>query len=133
MAAFLLTAIGQSPAAGFAGTFSDVVAGTWYAPYVEALATAGITTGLGDGTYGPNLVVSRAEMAVFLARAFAFPVVAGSTFFSDVAGDQWYSAAVEAIRAEGVTTGCSTSPSLYCPFDAVKRDQMATFLTRALQ
>jgi hypothetical protein len=133
MAAFLLTAIGQSPATGFAGTFSDVGPGTWYAPYVEALATAGITTGLGDGTYGPNLVVSRAEMAVFLARAFALPVVAGSTFFSDVAVDQWYSPAVEAIRAAGVTTGCSTSPSRYCPFDAVKRDQMATFLTRALQ
>ncbi|HEY3427504.1 MAG TPA: hypothetical protein VGK83_02435, partial [Acidimicrobiia bacterium] len=67
------------------------------------------------------------------ARAFALPVAAGSTFFSDVAVDQWYSAAVEAIRAAGVTAGCATSPSRYCPFDAVKRDQMATFLTRALQ
>lgn len=133
MAAFLLSAIGQPPASGFSGTFGDVAAGAWYTPYVEALAALGITTGLGDGTYGPNLAVSRAEMAVFLVRAFALPVGGGSAFFSDVSADQWYAPAVEAIRAAGVTTGCSTSPARYCPFDAVRRDQMATFLARALQ
>ncbi|MGH8925341.1 MAG: S-layer homology domain-containing protein [Acidimicrobiia bacterium] len=133
MAALLLTAIGQPAATGFTGTFSDVPAGIWYAPYVEALAALGITTGLGNGTYGPNLLVSRAEMAVFLARAFALPVGAGSTAFTDVTPDQWYAAAVEAIRGAGVTTGCATDPARYCPFDAVKRDQMATFLARALQ
>jgi hypothetical protein len=72
-------------------------------------------------------------MAVFLVRAFALPVGGGSAFFSDVSADQWYAPAVEAIRAAGVTTGCSTSPARYCPFDAVRRDQMATFLARSLQ
>ena len=133
MAAFLLTAIGQPPAASFAGTFNDVAAGAWYAPYVEALAALQITTGLGDGSYGPNLLVSRAEMAVFLTRAFALPVAGGSSFFTDVSAAEWYSAAVEAIRTAGVTTGCSANPARYCPLDAVRRDQMATFLARALQ
>jgi hypothetical protein len=133
MAALLLAAIGRSPSPAVTPTFSDVAADAWYAPYVESLAQAGITTGLGDGTFGPNLAVSRAEMAVFLSRAFALPVVSGSAFFSDVAADQWYAAAVEAIRTAGITTGCSTNPSRYCPTDAVKRDEMATFLTRALQ
>lgn len=133
MAAFLLGAIGQVPAANFQGTFSDVPAGVWYTPYVERLAELGITSGLGDGNYGPDRLVSRAEMAVFLTRTFGLPVGTGSSFFSDVTPDQWYSAAVEAIRAAGVTTGCSASPARYCPFDAVKREQMATFLTRALQ
>ncbi len=133
MAAFLLATIGEPPASSFSGTFNDVPAGAWYAPYVEALAALQITSGLGDGNYGPNLAVSRAEMAVFLARAFGLPVGLGSTFFSDVPATEWYAPAVEAIREAGVTTGCSASPARYCPFDAVRRDQMATFLTRALQ
>jgi hypothetical protein len=133
MAAFLLAALERAPAATYSGTFSDVPAGLWYTPYVEALAALGITTGLGDGTYGPNLVVSRAEMAVFLSRSFGLPLETGGSFFTDVSPDQWYAAAVEAIRSAGITTGCSTSPARYCPLEAVKRDQMATFLTRALQ
>jgi hypothetical protein len=133
MAAFLLTALGQSPATTYAATFSDVPAGLWYTPYVERLAALGITTGLGDGAYGPNLAVSRAEMAVFLARSFGLVPGGAGQAFTDVSPDQWYAAAVEAIRSAGITTGCSASPARYCPLDAVKRDQMASFLTRALQ
>ena len=39
---------------------------------------------------------------------------------------------IEAIFAAGITTGCSVSPSLFCPTQAVTRGQMAAFLTRAL-
>ena len=38
--------------------------------------------------------------------------------------------AIEAIRAEGITIGCS--PTRYCPHDPVTRGQMAAFLNRAL-
>ncbi|MFN2485461.1 MAG: S-layer homology domain-containing protein [Acidimicrobiia bacterium] len=129
MAAFLLSAIGQSPATSYQGTFSDVPAGLWYTPYVEALAALGYTTGLGDGTYAPNQAVSRAEMAAFLARVFAL-APASSSGFSDVAAGEWYASAVDSIRAVGITSGCT--PSTYCPHDAVLREQMATFLARAL-
>ncbi|MGQ0848290.1 MAG: S-layer homology domain-containing protein [Actinomycetota bacterium] len=132
MAAFLITAIGETPAPTFEGLFSDVPAGAWYTPYVERLRQLGITSGNADGTYAPNRQVTRAEMAVFLARAFALPISAPGTTFSDVTSSDWYAAAVEAIRAAGITAGCSTNPPRYCPIQPVKRDQMATFLTRAL-
>jgi hypothetical protein len=132
MAAFLIAAIGEQPAAGFTGAFPDVPAGMWYTGYVERLKELGITTGNADGTYGPDRAVTRAEMAVFLNRAFDLALPLAGVTFEDVPTDQWYAQAVEAIRLAGITTGCSAAPSLYCPVDPVKRDQMATFVARAL-
>ncbi|HKY48450.1 MAG TPA: S-layer homology domain-containing protein [Acidimicrobiia bacterium] len=132
MAAFLIAAIGEQPAAAFTGAFPDVPAGQWYTGYVERLKELGITTGNADGTYGPDRPLTRGEMAVFLSRAFGLGLPTAGAVFEDVPADQWYAAAVEAIRLAGITTGCSVTPSLYCPADAVKRDQMATFVARAL-
>ena len=132
MAAFLIAAIEEQPSTVFTGAFPDVPAGQWYTGYVERLRELGITTGNADGTYGPNRPVTRAEMAVFLNRAFQLSQPAAGSVFGDVPADQWYAQAVEAIRLAGITTGCSTVPSLYCPIDPVKRDQMATFVARAL-
>jgi S-layer family protein len=131
MAAFLIAALGEQPAPS-AGTFPDVPAGQWFTGYVERLAQLGITTGNADGTYGPERPVTRAEMAVFLDRAFQLGTPAAGAMFSDVPSDQWYAGAVEAIRLAGITTGCGGTPARYCPIDPVKRDQMASFLARAL-
>ncbi len=132
MAAFLIAALGEQPSPSFVGAFPDVPAGQWYTGYVERLKELGITTGNADGTYGPDRPVTRAEMAVFLNRAFQLGFPAPGAVFGDVPVDQWYAQAVEAIRLAGITTGCSASPVLYCPIDPVKRDQMATFVARAL-
>jgi len=37
---------------------------------------------------------------------------------------------IEQIFADEITTGCSTDPLLFCPYDIVNRAQMATFITR---
>jgi hypothetical protein len=132
MAAFLIVAIGEQPSTAFTGAFPDVPAGQWYTGYVERLKELGITTGNADGTFGPDRPVTRAEMAVFLNRAFELGLPVAGAAFEDVPADQWYAQAVEAIRLAGITTGCSAAPSLYCPVDPVKRDQMATFVARAL-
>ncbi|HEY7563938.1 MAG TPA: S-layer homology domain-containing protein [Acidimicrobiia bacterium] len=132
MAAFLVVALGEAPAAAYSGYFPDVVSGAWYTPYVEKLRELGITTGNADGTYAPDRSVTRAEMAVFLTRAFGLTAGPPGSAFGDVPDGQWYAPAVEAIRLAGITTGCMASPPSYCPVDPVKRDQMASFLVRAL-
>ena len=132
MAAFLIAALGEQPSTAFAGTFPDVPAGQWYTAYVERLRELGITTGNADGTFGPDRPVTRAEMAVFLSRAFQLELPVAGTVFDDVPAGEWYAQAVEAVRIGGITTGCSTDPVAYCPVNPVKRDQMATFLARAL-
>ncbi len=57
-----------SPAPSTA-TFSDVPTGYWAFPYIEALAASGITVGCAPGTFCPEDPVTRAQMAVFLAKA----------------------------------------------------------------
>lgn len=39
---------------------------------------------------------------------------------------------IEAIAAAGITVGCNTQGTLFCPDDGVPRDQIASFLARAL-
>lgn len=133
MAAFLLRAIGDTTSPSSTGTFADVQAGAWYAPFVDRLAELGISIGYADGSFRPNAGVTRAEMAVFLTRAFPSLSEAQPTgAFSDVPIDAWYAGAVEGILASGVTTGCATDPLSYCPNATVGRDAMASFLARAL-
>jgi hypothetical protein len=57
-----------SPAPATA-TFGDVPTSDPFFQYVEALAASGITGGCGGGNYCPNNPVTRAQMAVFLAKA----------------------------------------------------------------
>jgi hypothetical protein len=57
-----------SPAPAVA-TFSDVPTSHWAYQYIEALAASGITGGCGAGAYCPGNTVTRAEMAVFFAKA----------------------------------------------------------------
>lgn len=47
-------------------TFSDVVPGSWYAPYVQWAYEEGITNGLSETEFGVNSPVTREQMAKFL-------------------------------------------------------------------
>jgi hypothetical protein len=73
MAVFLLRAkYGSSykppPATGI--WFYDVPARFWASSWIEQLAAEGITGGCGGGAFCPNDGVTRAEMAVFIAKTF---------------------------------------------------------------
>jgi hypothetical protein len=57
-----------SPAPPFQ-TFNDVAPGDFGFQYIEALAASGITGGCGGGNFCPNATLTRAQMAVFLAKA----------------------------------------------------------------
>ena len=73
MAAFLVRAIEGEPAANYCDSgspFTDVTATDWSCIYIKRLYELGITTGYGNGLYGPFDLVTRAQMAVFLGRAF---------------------------------------------------------------
>ena len=121
------------------GVFTDVSCpGFWAADYIEDLYSRGITTGCtGDDPtiYCPFNIVTRAQMAVFLVRSVegpGFTPPACTGVFPDVnCPGFWAANYIEYIYAQGITTGCSTDPLLYCPFDDVTRAQMAAFLARS--
>jgi len=105
--------------------------GSVHEPNINAVADAGISLGRIDGTYGPNEAVLRSHMASFLARAFDGLDSPTADYFTDDEGIV-HENAINTMAENEITLGCDASGTLYCPFDAVHRDQMASFLSRAL-
>ena len=114
-------------------TFQDVPPDHWAWAFVEALAAEGLTTGCAPRQYCPALLVSRAEMAIFLERGLHgggyVPPPATGTVFTDVPASHWAAAWIEQFAADGITSGCA--PSQFCPDALVNRAEMAVFLLRA--
>ncbi len=50
--------------------FTDVLKEEWYTPYVASAKKAGLVSGMGDGTFGTGLNISRQDMAVMIYNAF---------------------------------------------------------------
>jgi glucose/arabinose dehydrogenase len=93
------------------------------------LAQSGITSGCGNNKYCPDSNVTRGQMAAFLARALALPPTATDYFDDDNASA--FEGDINRLAAAGITGGCATRR--FCPGDPVRRDQMASFLSRALE
>jgi hypothetical protein len=73
MAAFLVRAVVGEPPLNYCDSgppFTDVTPDMWSCRYIKRLKELAITTGYGDGRYGPYDFVTRAQMAAFLSRAF---------------------------------------------------------------
>ena len=122
---------GDDPPAVSETRFDDVDADGFHAPFIERMAELGVTTGCGDGTrFCPDDTVTRAQMAVFLSRAYNL-AEGPDPGFRDVASDAWFAAGVAALAASGITKGCGDGTT-FCPNNPTTRAQMATFLHRAI-
>ncbi|HYX22457.1 MAG TPA: right-handed parallel beta-helix repeat-containing protein, partial [Thermoanaerobaculia bacterium] len=115
--------------------FLDMPPSNTFHDYVNAVARNGVTAGCGGGNYCGTNQVTRAQMAVFLLKAYH-----GSTFvppscaglFTDVACPGGFAVDwIEELFNEGITGGCGTGT--YCPTAPVRRDQMAVFLLKTSQ
>ena len=122
---------GEDPAPVASTRFADVDAAGFYGRFVERLAELGVTEGCaGDGVrFCGGDAVDRAEMAVFVSRAFDLPAAADAGFV-DVAEGAWYRDAANRLAAARVTDGCGDG-TRFCPDTDTKRAEIATFLARA--
>ena len=102
--------------------------GSPYEPSIIKIADAGITSGCSTDLYCPYALVSRAQMATFLVRAFGIPASSSDAFSDD--GGSGHHASINALAAAGVTNGCQ--PGRFCPSSTVTRGELATFIMRAL-
>ena len=121
----------QDPPAVTSTRFADIETADFHAAFIERFAELGVTQGCGDGTnFCPDDPVRRAQMAVFLSRAFAL-ADGPDPNFGDVADDAWYAPQVAKLAASGITQGCGDGTN-FCPDRPTTRAQMATFLGRAI-
>jgi len=131
MAAFLGRAL-ELPSAS-TGYFSDTD-GSVFESDINALAAAGITKGCNppsNDRFCPDESVTRGQMAAFLVRALDLPQ-ASSDYFTDDDGSV-FEASINQLRQAGITHGCNPpADDMFCPGRDVRRDEMASFLARAL-
>jgi hypothetical protein len=93
------------------------------------LAEQHITSGCAPYRFCPTANVTRAQMALFLDRAFDLPS-ATIDYFDDDDGKTG-EASINALAKAGITGGCGTRR--FCPTANVTRAQMALFLGRAIE
>lgn len=109
--------------------FKDTCSSPYQAD-IDWLAKQGLVNGCGNGNYCPNDVVTRGQMAAFLTSALKLPT--GPERFGDDNGSP-YEAAINAVAAAGITSGCNVAGTEFCPNQQVNRAEMATFLVKAFK
>jgi hypothetical protein len=87
--------------------FTDI-SGHWAESWIERLAADGLVSGHPDGSFKPDMPVTRAELAVFLLKAkhgadYLPPAVLGG-IFADIEG-HWAQAWIEQLALEGIAQG----------------------------
>lgn len=97
----------------------------------QAVASgAGMTTG--TFSIADEVATLAAQERQWLIDDGVDPGLLGAAFsFADVSGSHAHYAGIMAVAAARITAGCTAGR--FCPSDAVTRDQMATFLNRALE
>jgi hypothetical protein len=114
--------------------FHDVGGGNPHAAAIDCVAWWGISTGTGEGTYGPSALVTRGQMATFLAemirRSGGSLPEATRDHFDDDNGNP-HEGNINRLAEAGIVKGVTASD--YAPGGRVSREQMATFLTRAYE
>lgn len=94
---------------------------------INRVAQAGVTRGCATERYCPTRLVTRGQMASFMARALDLPATEHD-YFTDDDGTT-HEDAINRFAAAGITPGCA--PNRFCPTGRVTRAQMAAFLHRA--
>lgn len=122
----LLSARGATLPAQAADAFDDDN-GNLHESNINVMASLGITGGTGPRQFSPGDPVIRSQMATFLTRALALAAPVWDAFDDD-AGNL-HESGINSLALRGITGGCASRQ--YCATDAIRRDQMATFLSRA--
>lgn len=116
------------PKATEASPFTDLDAERFYVDAVNWAYEAGVTKGISDTEFGPDLECTRAQAITLLCRYVKGTAAAEQTCFTDVVSGSFYDAAVDwAVEAE-VTNG--TTATTFSPNETCTRGQIVTFLYR---
>lgn len=111
-----------------ASSFNDVSDNSYYYDAIQWAIENGITNGMGDGTFGVNQTVTRAQAVTFLWRAAGQPSAKGTIGFVDVSSTHYAREAIQWAVENGITNGMGDN--LFSPDGPVTRGQMITFLWR---
>ena len=130
MVTFLWRAAGSPAPKATTTAFTDLDKSAYYYDAVLWAVEKGITTGTSATTFSPNATVTRGQTVTFLYRFAGQPAVSGSSSFTDVNSSDYYAAAVQWAKEQGITSG--TTDTTFSPTNDCTRGQIVTFLYRQL-
>jgi parallel beta-helix repeat protein len=81
------------------------IGGYWAEGFIKGLVDRGIISGFPDGTFKPDLNITRAQYAAAIAKAFNLPLKQASSGFVDVPGNFWAAAAIAKAAQMGFIAG----------------------------
>ena len=139
--ATFLTALGKLSGADVSGyktsSFTDVPATNPAMPYIEWAVQNQIVTGIGNGKFAPDSVITREQMAVMMvnyakATSYTLPVSRQAVTFADDAKiSSWAADAVRAIQQAGIMSGKNSN--LFDPQGNATWAEAATILRRFVE
>ena len=112
-------------------SFNDVKTNAWYGDAVTYLAARNITTGTGDGNFGPADKLTRGQFLVMLMKAYGQkPDENPKDNFVD-AGNTYYTGYLAAAKRLGISDGVGDNK--YAPGKEITRQEMVALLYNALK
>lgn len=118
---------------GGVNVFKDVAAGSWYEKAVSWAVEQGITSGLGNQTFGPQQEISREQMAVMMyqyckLKGIDLPMAGEAEFKDQDQVNSWAEEAVAAIHGAGIMNG--VNGNAFEPQAKAKRAEVAAVMER---
>ena len=118
-------------------TFADVAADAWYAKAVSWAVAAGITQGYDSAHFGPDDLVTREQMCVFMVRFLTYmdydlsAYTAGAPFADDASISSWARESVYLAKAIGLIEG--VGDNYFAPQDSASRASVAVIGARLME
>ena len=122
---FLWAAAGAPEPKTMENPFTDISEDDYYYKAILWAYENGITAGISADEFGPEVTVTRAQVATFLYGIAGRPDT-GSEPFTDVSEGDYFEAPVAWAYKEGITTG--TSETTFSPDADCLREQIITFM-----
>ncbi len=109
--------------------FTDVLEEDWFYKGVSIAVTEGYANGLGDGTFDPNGLVTRAQAAVFGYNAAGRPTGGSINNFTDTfVIPSWAANAIACMNHKGYLSG--VGDGTFDPNRSMTRAEAVSFLER---
>ena len=120
--------LAETPGTPWINPFADVPEGAWYYDAVRFVSENGLMGGYGNGLFGVNDDLSRAQLAQILFNKEGRPVVNYLLQYGDVSTGTWYTEAVRWATSQGIVGGYGNGN--FGPNDPITREQLAVMLWR---
>lgn len=111
-------------------TFTDV-ANHWAKNAVNDMGSRMVVTGVGNGTYEPDRIITRAEFVAIVVRAMGLRQGTTESPFEDVSLTDWYNGYLDTATEYNLITGYDNTT--FVPYTPMTREQAMTLLARAMK